>query len=279
MRVLISGKNSYISRKILNFFKKNKNFDISLISVRHNSDFNNISFNGVDIFIHLSSLVHKKEKKYSNLDYYNSNVKLTKSLIDLSIKNNVKHFIYFSSMSVFGNSKVIYKDTVPFPKSKYGKSKYEAEKYLLSLRGIKTKISIIRPPVVFGRQAPGNPKLLEFLCKYLRFIPDIKNSKSIIFINSLIQHVYEVIQLKHPQITHPQMNVYFSTVKLIELIRKYQNKKTTKTNLLNIFIYTFFFLPFIRKAFGNQIYEIDSKNSNFSQLYEFHQDRFKDLYE
>ena len=279
MRILISGKNSYISRKIFNFLKKNKNFEISLISVRHNSDFNNISLNGVDIFIHLGSLVHKKENKYSYLDYYNSNVKLTKSLIDLSIKNNVKHFIYFSSMSVFGNSKVINNDTVPIPKSKYGKSKLEAEKYLLSLNGIKTKISIIRPPVVFGRQAPGNPKLLEVLSKYLRFIPNIKNRKSIIFINSLIQHVYEVIQLKHPQITHPQMNTYFSTVKLIELIRIYQNKKTFKTNLLNLIIYSLFFLSFFRKAFGNQIYEIDTKNSNFSQLYDFHDDKFKDLYE
>lgn len=279
MKILITGKNSYISRKIFYFFKKNKNIKVSLISVRHNSDFSNINFKDVDIFIHLGSLVHKKENKYSYLDYYNSNVKLTKNLIDHSIKNNVKHFIYFSSMSVFGNSQVINNDTIPIPKSKYGKSKLEAEKYLLSLNGIKTKISIIRPPVVFGRQAPGNPKLLELLSKYLRFIPNIINRKSIIFINSLIQHVYEVIQLKHPQITHPQMNTYFSTVKLIELIRIYQNKKTFKTNLLNLIFYSLFFLSFIRKAFSNQIYEIDSKNSNFSQLYDFHQDRFKDLYE
>ena len=279
MRILITGKNSYIARKLETYLNSLKNIEASLMSVRYPILEDQLDFSGIDVFIHLSALVHKNEKKFKYEDYHDSNVKLTQKLMNSCIHSNVKHFIFFSSMAVYGSRKVITKDSLTAPNTKYGQSKLEAEKYLLSVNIKNIKISIIRPPVVFGDQAPGNPQLLKSLSKFLLLTPNINNQKSIIFIQSLLQHVYEVIQLKHPQVTHPQMSSYFSTPGLIQLIRAYQNKKTYKTFLLNILIYPLFILSIARKAFSNQIYVIDRNDNKFSQLYEYTDFKFKDLYE
>lgn len=279
MRIIITGKNGYIARKLQTFLNNIDNIHASLLSVRFPMLKDQLNFKGVDVFIHLSALVHKKEKNFQYGDYHDSNVKLTQILINKCVESDVKHFIFFSSMAVYGSRKFITKDSPTGPNTKYGHSKLEAENYLLSVNKKNTKVSIIRPPVVFGNQAPGNPQLLKSLSKFLLFTPTINNQKSIIFIQSLLEHVYEVIQLKHPQITHPQMSSYFSTSGLIQLIRTYQNKKTYKTSLLNLFIYPLFILSIVRKAFSNQIYVIDSNDYNFSQIYEYTNLRFEDLYE
>jgi UDP-glucose 4-epimerase len=279
MRILITGKNSYIARKLQTYLNNLENIEASLLSVRYPLVEDELDFNGIDVFIHLSALVHKNEKKFKYDDYHDSNVKLTQKLVNSCIDSKVKHFIFFSSMAVYGSRKVITKDSLTGPNTKYGQSKLEAENYLLSFNKKNIKISIIRPPVVFGDQAPGNPQLLKSLSKFLLFTPNINNQKSVIFIQSLLQHVYEVIQLKHPQITHPQMSSYFSTPRLIQLLRTYQNKKTYKTSLLNLLIYPLFILSIARKAFSNQIYVIDRNDNNFSQLYEYTNLKFKDLYE
>ena len=278
MKVLITGKNGYIARKLATYLNNFDNIEASLLSVRNQILDKHLVFQGIDVFIHLSALVHKNEKKYRLQDYHDSNVNLTRQLVNRCVEGRVKHFIFFSSMAVYGSKRIITKDSSVYPNTKYGQSKLEAENYLLSLKN-NIKISIIRPPVVFGEKAPGNPQLLKSLAKFLCFTPNINNKKSIIFIQSLVQHVYEVIQLKHSQITHPQMNMYFSTSKLIQLLRASLNKKTYKTSLLNLIIYPLFIFTIFRKAFGNQIYEIDVNDNNFSQLYDYTDVKFKDLYE
>jgi len=180
MRILITGKNSYIARKLQTYLNNLENIEASLLSVRYRLVEDELDFNGIDVFIHLSALVHKNEKNFKYDDYHDSNVKLTQKLINSCIHSNVKHFIFFSSMAVYGSRKVITKDSLTGPDTMYGQSKLEAENYLLSVNKKNIKISIIRPPVVFGDQAPGNPKLLKSLSKFLLFTPNINNQKSII---------------------------------------------------------------------------------------------------
>jgi UDP-glucose 4-epimerase len=188
MKILIIGKNSYIAKKLEKFLLM-KNHLVNLISLRFDYKDEEIDLGGVDIVIHLSALVHKNKRKLKYDDYYNANVVLPLRIAKISEEKKIKHFIFMSSMAVFGNKKKIDINSTPSPVTFYGKSKYEAEVKLEKLLHKNlTELSIIRSPVVFGKDAPGNPKLLNIISRYSFGHPRKKNNKSIIYIDSLFTH-------------------------------------------------------------------------------------------
>ena len=83
-----------------------------------------------------------------------------------------------SSMSIYGMiTGVITKNTQPKPKTYYGKSKYEAELVINQLNDVNFNVSVLRPPMVYGENSPGNYQRLEKIAKYMRFLPKIDNKK------------------------------------------------------------------------------------------------------
>ncbi len=278
MKVLIIGKNSYIGKKLHDYLSSIKH-DVNSISLRNDFDENLLSFANVDVVIHLAALVHRNEKIYSYHEYYEANVLLPLKVAKLCNNYNVKQFIFISTMAVYGNSKKIDINSFPIPISNYGKTKLEAEK-LLSTYFINsnTHLSIVRSPVVIGKNAPGNPKLLHKLSKFMFLVPTIKNKKSIIFASTLILHINQIIDGKFDKITHPQMKHLFTTSEIIILIRKYYSKRTKKFALLNLIIYFLSFLPIFKKAFSSQYYDFKSY-SNLNELYDYNLDQLFTLYE
>ena len=64
MKILITGKNSYIGNSFKKFLKEKPEYQVEDISVR-DENWKSFSFKGFDVIIHLAALVHKNESKYT----------------------------------------------------------------------------------------------------------------------------------------------------------------------------------------------------------------------
>lgn len=150
------------------------------------------TLSNIDILIHAAALVHNT--KIEPIRYMKMNFEATKILYNIAKKTCVKKFIFLSSVSVYGlnssKSKIdVYSPTNPI--TEYAKSKLLAEKFLLSRFHKNIKVSVIRFPLVYGENAPGNYGLLEKICGTKIPLPfsNINNRRSLISITYLAKTI------------------------------------------------------------------------------------------
>ena len=77
----------------------------------------------------------------------------------------VKKFIYLSSVGVYGVNQSVNPlgiDSSVRPISPYAKAKLMSENYLLNKK-CDTKVTVLRLPLVYGKNSPGNIGTLEKL--------------------------------------------------------------------------------------------------------------------
>lgn len=165
--ILITGASGFVGQ---NLTKHLENYNLIAISRKNGFDYNLIDNdfldnNKIEIIIHLAGKAHDLKNISNDSEYYEANTDLTISLFDSFLKSNTKIFIYLSSVKAVKDfvECPLNEDTEPTPTSVYGKSKLEAEKYLLlqQLNNNK-KLFILRPCMIHG---PGNKGNLNLLFK------------------------------------------------------------------------------------------------------------------
>lgn len=222
--LLISGANGYLGSSFINQYSDKYNFEkFSLLTQK----LEDIIFDSMDVVLHCAALVHQKvEHPYTK--YYEVNVEYPLKLAKLAKENGVKQFVFISTIAVYGeDEEKLDENTVCNPITPYGKSKLEAEKELLKLSDDSFVVSIIRPPMVYGKDAPGNIDSLIKLVKKLPIIPlgGIENKRSFISIQNLCHMIDEVIIQQKAGIFLASDDEPLSTLKLIKLIAKNLDKK------------------------------------------------------
>ncbi|MGL3108292.1 NAD-dependent epimerase/dehydratase family protein [Bradyrhizobium sp. BR 1432] len=120
---------------------------------------------GVDAVVHLAARVHYKNEEHAVQLYRDVNVDGTLHLARSAATAGVRQFIFISTVLVHGRSNdgraPFSESDVPTPRGLYGTSKAEAEAGLRTLaRDSDMKISVIRPPLIYGAGAKGNFALL-----------------------------------------------------------------------------------------------------------------------
>jgi nucleoside-diphosphate-sugar epimerase len=158
---LSTGFKENIDSALSEASKENKNIDFEFVNgdIRKYDDCLKSTKN-IDIVLHQAALGSVQRSIEKPLDANSSNVEGTLNLLEASLKNKVKKFIYASSSSVYGDSAKLPKDESmpPNPKSIYAVTKLTAEYYcrlFYSLYGLRT-ISL-RYFNVFGkRQNPDS---------------------------------------------------------------------------------------------------------------------------
>ena len=164
--ILITGGAGYIGRQIINLIDKKKfnivvvdnlnttkknylprNIKVEKINILNKKKleklFSIYNFDGV---IHLAAkCVVSESQKYPDI-YYETNIIGTKNIIRYSKKFKVKHFIFSSSCSIYGNSDGIVKENnKKKPVSYYGKTKLICENLIKrSFKNTKIKFVILR---------------------------------------------------------------------------------------------------------------------------------------
>lgn len=120
---------------------------------------------GVDAVVHLAARVHHKHEEHAVQLYRNVNIAGTLHLARSAATAGARQFVFVSTVLVHGRSN---EGRAPFseediltPRGLYGMSKAAAEAGLRTLaRDSDMKISVIRPPLVYGAGAKGNFALL-----------------------------------------------------------------------------------------------------------------------
>ncbi|MEY8239883.1 MAG: NAD-dependent epimerase/dehydratase family protein [Cycloclasticus sp.] len=159
---------------------------------------------GVDVIIHLAARVHVMNEKYLNplSKYRRTNVKATLNLAHQAEQAGVKRFIFISSAGVYGNSSIeaITEKNPVAPEEPFAISKFEAENNLSKIcRNTDMDFVIIRPPMVYGNDAPGNFGLMVKLILTKLPIPlaNVGNSRSFVSVWNLVDLIKTCIE--HPE--------------------------------------------------------------------------------
>ena len=264
-RVLISGENSYIGTHLEKWLGEyNGKYKVDTIDVKGDS-WRLIKFSLYDVVVHVAGVVHVKEcKKNANL-YYKVNRDLLYQIAQKAKTENVKHFIYLSSMSVYGvENGVIGIDTPLNPRNNYGKSKLQGEDLLLALRDEGFKVAIVRPPMVYGQNCKGNYIKLTKVVTKIPIFPDINNSRSMIYIENLCEFLRLLIDDCANGYFFPQNKEYVNTSEMAKMIAYEHGKRLLMIKFLNPTIKGLKIKLFL-KIFGDLVY--DKNISTYNKEY------------
>lgn len=158
---------------------------------------------GVDAVVHLAARVHNKHEEHAVQLYRNVNIAGTLHLARSAARAGVRQFIFVSTVLVHGRSN---EGRAPFsesdiltPRGLYGMSKAAAEAGLSTLaRDSDMKISVIRPPLVYGAGAKGNFALLTRAVNLGLPMPfgAIRNHRAFLAVQNLSSFIQR--RLAHP---------------------------------------------------------------------------------
>ncbi|MHC6154709.1 NAD-dependent epimerase/dehydratase family protein [Bradyrhizobium elkanii] len=158
---------------------------------------------GVDAVVHLAARVHHRQEEHAIELYHNVNVGGTLHLARSAMDAGVQNFVFISTILVHGRSNngrpPFREDDTLTPRGLYGMSKAAAEVGLRELvAGSGMRVTVVRPPMVYGAGAKGNFALLEKAVK--RGIPlplaDIDNRRAFLSVENLASFVLH--RLSHP---------------------------------------------------------------------------------
>lgn len=241
--LMITGASGFIGSNFIERYKDKYNIiPIDLLKVKPEE----LDFTDVDCVLHLAALVHQmngapREK------YFEVNTELTKKMAVESKKNGVKHFIFYSTIKVYGydgdlyNHNIILNESSPCnPKNDpYGESKWEAEKILRFLEDENFKVGIIRPPMVYGKGVKGNMESLIKLIKKLLVLPFNynKNKRSLVNIENLMYLTSLVIDKEAQGIFLPLDEKNLSLKEIFEGIEKAYGLKRINIPLIQPFFW------------------------------------------
>lgn len=262
MRVLITGKGSFIGTSVKAFI--NNQFPawvIDELDVK-NDNWKEYDFTNYDAVYHVAGIAHVSTNKKLDSFYFRVNRDLAIDVAQKAKSSGVHHFIFMSSMIIYGKDMKIghflpVKINEYKPETAYGQSKLEADLSIQDLQEDWFKVSILRSPVVYGKNARGNFPKLQKVSRFTLFVPKIKNFRSMIYIKNLAAFVSEIIIQQQPGVFYPQNPDYVSTNSIIRKTRELYSKRTYESSFLALLIKIGSLLfPQFNKIYGNKYYDL-----------------------
>lgn len=252
--ILITGANSYVGTSFEKWLSQwPDKYHVDTVDMIDGS-WREKSFAGYDAVFHVAGIAHRKETKQNAHLYYEVNRDLAIETAKKAKAEGVPQFIFMSSMSVYGmETGVITKDTVPNPKSHYGKSKLEAEYGVTALADDSFHVAVLRPPMIYGKGCKGNyQRLRSFVLKYKVF-PNITNKRSVVYIDNLITYVQKCLDSASSGIFVPQDPNYMCTKNMVWCIAQSNGQRIFISSIFNV-INTLNF-SIIKKTLGDLYYQ------------------------
>jgi len=197
------------------------------------TDFYNSLVNSNTV-IHLAGLAHTgKSDRFDEINHL-----VTKKLAEDAVKAGVKNFIYISSIGVLGDKakEPFTESSKPNPLNDYALSKLNAEQSIIEIckRSCMNYV-IIRPPLVYGKGAPGNfGKLLKLINnKTILPFKGLNAKRTLCSIDNLIDFIMKCIN--QPEAANQIFLVSDKQdVKTSDLIKKLTEYSGNNNYLLNV---------------------------------------------
>jgi nucleoside-diphosphate-sugar epimerase len=231
--LLVTGLSGFVGTNLSRYLKEE--FDITGISRTPTpqsigyDDFFAMENNTASI-VHLAGKAHDLKKTAGSAAYFEANYDLTKKLYDAFLRSGAKKFIYVSSVKAVKDTVEgeLTEDVVADPVTAYGKSKHEAENYILANLRADKNVYILRPCMIHGPGNKGNLNLLYgVVSKGIPYpLAAFENQRSFLSVDNLC---FVIEQLLLKDITSGVFNVAddttLSTNEVIALIAKSLGKK------------------------------------------------------
>ena len=271
-KILITGAYSYIGESFEKYVKNKytDNFDIDTIDLI-SRDWKKVDFSQYDAVLHVAGIAHADVENVSEeikKKYYSVNTDLAVEIAQKAKRDGIKQFVFMSSMIIYGESarygqkRMITRNTVPAPINFYGDSKWQADRKIRLLANDNFNVTIVRPPMIYGKGSKGNYPTLSKLAKKLPIIPKVQNERSMLYIDNLCEFLCQILLIGKGGIFIPQNDEYTKTNEMIKEIAAVSGKKVFETRLLTPCIIVGSKMPgkigkLVNKAFGNMTYSQD----------------------
>ena len=163
MKILLTGPNGFLGKALYEELKSHTITTLSRNNSSHNIDLScTIPYfeKSFDLVIHLAGKAHFVPK--TDLEkhlFHQVNVLGTKNLLEGLSKKNLKHFVFISSVSVYGLivGENINENYSLLAEDPYGKSKIDAEFVVKKwCEKYNVTYTILRLPLIVGSNPPGN---------------------------------------------------------------------------------------------------------------------------
>ena len=192
------------------------------------------AFDRVDTVVHLAGRAHVLRESASDPRslYFHNNVEATKSVANGAIECGARQFIFMSTVKVFGDRPFpgpLHPSHPTFPTDDYGRSKLEAEEWLLSMgQRAGLEIAIVRPPLVYGPEVRAN--FLRLMGWVERGVPlplaRVANMRSLVNVWNLNDLLVRLIERRGTArgVWHVSDGEDCSTTRLVEEIARHMSK-------------------------------------------------------
>lgn len=265
-KILITGIDSYIGRSVEAWL--NKSPDLYLIdTIDMVSDtWKECDFSKYAVVFHVAGIAHAdvgsvtEEQKQL---YYKVNTDLAVEVAKRAKESGVKQFIFMSSMIVYSGcrDKIITATTRPKPLNFYGDSKWQAEQKIRKLEDETFKVVVLRPPVIYGKNSKGNYSLLAKMASKVPVFPDVKNKRSMLYIENLCQFVKLMIDNEETGVFFPQNSEYVSTSEMVQMIAAVKGHTIIMIPGISMLVKLMEKIPgkiggMTEKAFGDFVYDM-----------------------
>ena len=256
-KILITGAGSYIGESFARYLRQfPDSYQTETVDMIDGS-WREKDFSGFDAVYHVAGIAHIQETAENAHLYYEVNRDLAVETAKKAKTEGVPQFVFLSSMSVYGMEEgCITRDTMPAPKSNYGKSKLQAEAGLEELKSESFRIAVLRPPMVYGEGCKGNYRSLVKFAKLLPVFPDYPNKRSMLHIDGLCEAVKKIVDSQGEGLYLPQDESYVCTCRMVQGIARDLGKNMKLLKVLNPAVELVKrFTAMGRKAFGDLYYE------------------------
>ena len=277
-RVLITGANSYIGMSFEKYAAEKYSEQLTVDTVDMiDGSWRQKDFSPYDIVYHVAGIAHAD---VGNVDeatkkkYYAINTDLAIETCQKVKEAGVKQFVFMSSAIVYGDSapygksKRITKDTEPAPANFYGDSKWQADKGVRELADENYIVTVLRPPMIYGKGSKGNYPTLAKMAKKLPIFPDVKNERSMLYIENLCEFLCQVMISGEGGIFWPQNAEYTGTSNMVRMIAEVSGHKIGVSKVWNWVVGLASKIPgkpagLANKAFGNMSYDQSMSRYDF----------------
>jgi nucleoside-diphosphate-sugar epimerase len=261
--ILVTGSSGFVGKSLIRaLIQSNKYQNIYALNRRHlhtlpdmveqlvaiseENVFSTSIPTDIDVIIHLAGRAHILNDNIQNpLEQFRAvNVEGTLQLARQALENKVKRFIFISSIGVNGAvtaTTPFDESDIPQPHADYAISKLEAEQALKTLFvNTVTELVIIRPPLVYAADAPGNfARLLKLSSTKLPLpFANLNNRRSFVALENLVSFIETCID--HPQAKNELFLIadseVFSTEQLAQLLREGMGKRPNLVYIPRLFM-------------------------------------------
>ena len=277
-RVLITGANSYIGVSFEQYVQEHYSSELKIDTVDMiDGSWRKKDFSSYDIVYHVAGIAHADVGNVSDeikAKYYAINTDLAIETAKKAKAEGVKQFVFMSSAIVYGDSapygkiKRIKVDTKPHPSNFYGDSKWQADKGVRALKDNNFIVTVLRPPMIYGKGSKGNYPTLSKMAKKLPIFPNIQNERSMLYIENLCEFLCQIMIRGEEGIFWPQNSNYTRTSEMVRIIGEVNGHKVRISKGWNWIVSIASHIPgkisgLTNKAFGNMSYDQNMSKYDF----------------